>query len=448
VVRGADVTVVDPAAGETAVGRVLRNSGWLIGAYALAFGFTFIQNVVLARSLDPAGFGVLAVVISLVTFVQLLLGSRVWEAVTKFVVEFLERGDPHRATATVKLCLLVDAAGAVLGTMLLLILAEPAARVFAAPSAAAPIRLYSLSILVAIPVATTQALLRLADRFRWLAAQTAAENLARLALVVVALVVAGPDLLAITGAFLAAASVAAASLWFLGSRVVRPLGLTPWKSAKLSLLREDRRRILGFLLYSNLSGTARLVTGRVDVLIVGWLTDPASVGTYRLARTVADPLAAVATPVSHAVFPELSKLVHRGDVASVRALTRRIRATGAAVVLPVCLLTTLLAGVAIPWIFGESFSEAVPLTRIMVWQLVWIPFVWVPGLLLSLGRARLLATMTAIDAISYLLLLLALVPAFGAAGAAWATLLRFVGWTAMAAWIAPRVEADLEARVR
>jgi hypothetical protein len=26
--------------------------------------------------------------------------------------------------------------------------------------------------------------------------------------------------------------------------------------------------------------------------------------------------------------------------------------------------------------------------------------------------------------------------------------LRFVGWTAMAAWIAPRVEADLEARVR
>jgi O-antigen/teichoic acid export membrane protein len=148
------------------------------------------------------------------------------------------------------------------------------------------------------------------------------------------------------------------------------------------------------------------------------------------------------------VFPELSKLVHRGDVDSVRALTRRIRATGAAVVLPVCLLTTLLAGVAIPWIFGESFSEAVPLTRIMVWQLVWIPFVWVPGLLLSLGRARLLATMTAIDAISYLLLLLALVPAFGAAGAAWATLLRFVGWTAMAAWIAPRVEADLEARVR
>lgn len=438
------MTVAGAPAGTSAIGRVLRNSGWLIGAYVLAFGFAFVQNVVLARSLEPAGFGVLAVVISLVTFVQLLLGSRVWEAATKFVVEFLEREDADRATATVKLCLLVDAMGAVVGTLLLLAAAEWAARVFAIPSAASAIRLYSLSILVAIPVATSQALVRIADRFRWLAAQAVSENVVRLVLVATVLVLVGSELESIVAAYLVAGAVSAATLWWLGWRARRVLGLAPWARAPLSLLREDRRRILGFLLYSNLSGTARLVTGRVDVLIVGWLTDPASVGVYRLARTVADPLAGIATPVSQAVFPEISKLVHRRDLTTLRALTSRIRRLGTAVVLPVCLVTTLLAGWAIPLMFGPSFTEAVPLTRIMVWQLVWVPFVWLPGLLLSLGRARTVAAIAAVDAATYLLLLLFLVPPFGAVGAAWATLLRFVGWTAMAAFAAGRVEADLE----
>jgi len=438
------MTAVDTTAGASAVGRVLRNSGWLVGAYVLAFAFAFVQNVLLARSLDPAGFGVLAVVISLVMFVQLLLGSRVWEAVTKFVVEYLERDDPNRATATVKLCVLVDAVGALVGALFLFVVAKPAAQIFATPSAAGAIQLYALSILVSIPVATSQALLRIANRFRWLAAQTVAENLVRLVLVAAVLGLVGSELVPIVGAYLVAAMVSAGWLWALASRAARSLGVATWRDAPLSLLREDRGRILRFLLYSNLSGTARLVTGRADILIVGWLTDPASVGVYRLARTVADPLAAVATPVSHALFPELSRLVQRRDVTAVRRLAQRIRNGGLAVVVPVCVFTTLLAGWAVPLIFGESFAGAVPLIRIMVWQLVWMPFVWVPGLLLSLGRARLVAEMAAADAGSYLLLLLILVPPFGAVGAAWATVLRFAAWTGMAAAVARKTDRELE----
>ena len=82
----------------------------------------------------------------------------------------------------------------------------------------------------------------------------------------------------------------------------------------------------------------------------------------------------------------------------------------------------------------------------MVWQLVWIPYVWLPGLLLSLGRAGAVATFTSLDAVVYLLLLLILVPAFGVTGAAWATLLRFLVWTSAAALIASRVDRGLEAR--
>lgn len=434
-----------PAGGE-ATARVLRHSGWLAGAYAFAFGLALLQNVVLARNLDPSDFGVLALVIAVVTFVQLLLGSRVWEAATTFVVEFRGRGDGARATATVKLCYLVDALGAVVGFLLLTVTAEPIARTFSAEAAAAPIRLFALSMLVAIPIATSTALLRVGDRFRWLSAQTVGENLVRLGAVVCVLIVFGASLMPIVGAYIAAVAFSATTLWWLARRIRGELGLVRWRDAPLSLLAEDRRKILAFLLNSNLAGTARVVTGRVDVLIVGWLTDPASVGVYRLARSVSDPLAAVATPVSQAVFPEISRLVQAGDGQAIRALTLRIRRLAIEVVVPVCVATVLLAGWLVPLVFGPAYEEAVPLIRIMVWQLVWLPYVWLPALLLSLRRSGALATFTAIDAGVYLALLLLLVPPLGVGGAAWATLMRFVVWTFAAAVIAKRLDLDLEAR--
>lgn len=436
--------VTSPGTG--AFDRVVRNSGWLVGAYLLAFGLAFVQNVLLARSLGPAEFGLLAIVIFLVTFVQLLVGSRVWEAATTFVVRYRAHGDAARTTATVKLCYLVDAIGAGVGALLLLALAAPASRIFGEGTIAGPIRLYALSLLLAIPMATASALLRVADRYRWLAVQTVGENLIRLLAVSVVLATFGPQMEWVIAAYLLAVAASAASLLWLASRVRSELGLIPWRAAPLRVLAEDLGAIVRFLLYSNLSGTARVLTGRVDVLIVGWLTDPASVGFYRLARSVSDPLAALATPVSQVVFPEISKLATERDVDGIRRLTRRVRQLAVVLVVPACVLTTLLAGWAIPAVFGESFAPAVPLVRIMVWQLLWIPYVWVSALLLSLGRARTVAAMSALDAAIYVALLLVLVPAFGVTGAAWATLGRFVAWTAVAATVGTRVDRGLELR--
>ena len=72
-----------------ALPRAAPDSAWLSGAYVVAFAIALIQNVVLAREDRAGGFGLLAMVVATVTFVQQLLGS-VWEAVTTFVVAFLD----------------------------------------------------------------------------------------------------------------------------------------------------------------------------------------------------------------------------------------------------------------------------------------------------------------------------------------------------------------------
>jgi O-antigen/teichoic acid export membrane protein len=415
----------------------------LVIAYALSAGFTLLWNIVLARSLGAARYGSFAIVLSLVTSAQMLFSSRVWETVTTFVVRFVGEGNPRRATSTIKLCLLVDVIGALIAFGLMVAIADAAVRAFGLPSAAGPLRYAAFAIVLGAPAATAASVVRLGDRFAWLAAHTIADNLARLLGISIALSLAGPSLRAVVLGYLAAAAISTGALVGLARVAARGLGLAPWRDGPLSALTGEWRRILGFLAYSNVAGTARLLSGRVDVLVVGWFTDPSSVAVYRLARTVADPLAGVATPVSNAIFPEVSRLVHAGDERAIERLTRSFRDLAVVVVLPVCVVTTLSAGWLIPSVFGSGFAAAVPLTQIMVWQLVWVPYLWLPGLLLSLGRSRLVAAVTLVDSAGYLAALLVLVPTFGVIGAAWATLVRFVAWTLAASAIAERTRPRL-----
>ena len=418
--------------------RVSRQAGWLLTANMLVFGLAFVQGLVLARNLGPAGFGTLALIFAITDVFQQLLSSRVWEATTTYVTRFRADGDPVAAAAVVKLCIVADGVGAVLAGLLVVVAAPWLATWFVKdPAAGDALRLYALVPIVMIPVATCRALLRLADRFRWLSIALVAEAVVRLVLVLTVVATLGGDLRAVVWAYVAAATFGAAITVWLITRAWTVLHLAPWRRASLRSIPE-LGGVIRFMAYSNVSGTFRMLSGKADVLIVGWFADPAAVGMYRLARTLADPLVALSDPVYQAVYPEMARLVHDGERQDVGRLASSLRTWGWRIVVPVGIAVSLAAAWFIPTVFGESFAEAVPLTQILVWQLVWLPYLWVPGLLLALGRARTVAALTAADGVGYIALLFLLVPTFGVAGAAIATVLRFAIWAVAAAELGRR----------
>lgn len=421
--------------------RLSRQAGWLLGANLVVFGLALFQGLLLATSLGPAGFGSLALIFAITDVTQQLLSSRVWEAATTFVTQHRSNGDPVAAAAIVKICFAADAVAAVAASALVVASASWLAVTFIKdPSAADALRIYALAPIVMIPVATGRAMLRLADRFRWLSIELVAEGVVRLALVVFVLAAVSGNLRAVVLAYLAAAVFGAAAMVWLVHKAWVILELAPWREARL-LAVPELGRVIRFMFYSNVSGTFRLLSGKADVLIVGWFADPAAVGTYRLARTLADPLVALSDPVYQAVYPEMARVVHGGDTSSIGQLASTVRAWGWRIIIPVAVVVTVGAGWFIPSAFGSSYAGAVPLTRILVWQLVWLPYLWVPGLLLALGRARTVTALTAADGIVYVALLILLVPAFGVTGAAIATVTRFAAWASVASAIGRRAIA-------
>src|SRR5262245_30218266 len=105
------------------VRRLLQNATWLIGGNALASGLGFAQAVVLGQALGVEGYGLLAVVIALVSTVNQVVDIRMWETVTKFVGDDHERGEHGRARAMVKFAYLVDAGTGILAFVLVVLLA-------------------------------------------------------------------------------------------------------------------------------------------------------------------------------------------------------------------------------------------------------------------------------------------------------------------------------------
>lgn len=432
----------DPAP-DHVLGRLSRQAGWLLGANILALGVAFAQGILLARNLGPAAFGSLALMLALTDLIQQLLSSRVWETATTFVTRYRATGDTRAAAAVLKICLSVDLIAATASTLLLLASAEFLARWFIKdPGAVGALRACAVMPILLVPIATGRSMLRMADRYRWLSSELLAESMVRLIAVWIVLALVGTELGPVVTAYLIAAGVGSVAMVWLMTRAWRELGLGAWRDSPLSAVPQPRQ-VLRFMLYSNLSGTFRLLSAKADLLMLGWFVQPAAVGVYRLARSLADPLVALSDPVYQATYPELARLIHEGATADARRLTDSIRRRAWLVIVPACMLVTLLAGWVIPLVFGTAYTSAVPLVQLLVWQLVWIPYLWVPGLLLSMGKAGIVASLTGVDAVIYVAMLLVLVPTMGVTGAALATVLRFLIWAVAAAELGRRANHEL-----
>jgi O-antigen/teichoic acid export membrane protein len=101
-----------------------------------------------------------------------------------------------------------------------------------------------------------------------------------------------------------------------------------------------------------------------------------------------------------------------------------------------CTLASLLAPFLIPLVFGHQFRDAVPIFEILVWQLLWLPLIWLRGWIVAIGEARVLARHGVLDMITMTVLLALLVPSLGIWGAATGVVLRTFIWAAGASLIA------------
>ncbi|PYM88738.1 MAG: hypothetical protein DME13_01275 [Candidatus Rokuibacteriota bacterium] len=160
---------------------------------------------------------------------------------------------------------------------------------------------------------------------------------------------------------------------------------------------------------------------RVDMVMLEWLAGPGELGRYAAAYRFLDAIIALAASLGGPLFPRLSSVAVSAPGEARRLLEagwRPLLALG----LPLTVGTVLVAGDLVALLFGPEYAGAAPLLRLLI--LGALPLFWVNvanHALIAGDRVWPLVGIYALSALVNVVGNVALVPHWGAAGSAVAT---------------------------
>ena len=258
--------------------RVIRNSGYLLGAQTTAAGLSMLQGILAARLLGVEGLGLLGVITQFSSVINRLTSFRMGELVISYVSRFAAQGDTRRPAAVFKAAGIAELVSSAAAFGILAALAPWAARTLAhRPAVADEFILYGLVLLANGMAESSTGLLQVFNRYRTLAVLTAVQSVITLGLIAVGFV-RGADLPWVVFAYLVGKAA-----WALGvtaaavRQATREWGAGWWR-APLSALNPTRRELIRFAFSTNLSASLNLVTRDSEVLWLGAFSTPLQVG--------------------------------------------------------------------------------------------------------------------------------------------------------------------------
>jgi O-antigen/teichoic acid export membrane protein len=159
--------------------------------------------------------------------------------------------------------------------------------------------------------------------------------------------------------------------------------------AKLATIASVRRPLTKFLLGTNIAGTLRTISTKLDVILIASLLNPAMVAIYRIAGKIASGLMILSDPLLVAIYPELSQLQVERKTDQLhkllRTLTLALGAFGAVAIIAFALFGTWF----ITLLAGHHYESAYPVTLVMIAGTICATvFFWARPLLLVRGHAH------------------------------------------------------------
>lgn len=410
--------------------RMSRNMSWTFAGQLFISLAAVATLFITARALGPANLGILALVESFVRIVDLILRIEPWQAVMRYAIQAQERRDEAAFARLIKLSLLIDAAGGLLSGSVCILLGHVAATWVGLPAGAGAqyIAVFACGLFVSFrPTAT--AVLRIYDRFDVLARIDMASAVLRFVLSLLAWQ-AGLGLWAFLLIMLIQSLLDGTVCLIFALREMRRRGHHDLLGAHgLAAIRENPG-ILRFMWNSNFNVILRQSANRVDVLALGALTNPTAVGLYQLGKRVMNRATKLAGPVRQVIYPELSRLWEQGKRAAFNRLILTVSLAILVLQLIVAIPVMLNIEPIIRAVFGPQYAGAGPVMNILLASsIVYASGVALNPALLSMGKDRLLVTVTLGSTLIFAASFLPLVHFFGVEGAALSNLLFNLVWT-------------------
>ncbi len=390
----------------------MKNVSWLVVAKSIPSFANIVEMIILARVLGVEMFGLMTLVIAYVRVVSSLVDFRVWESVVRYVGEFLEKKELDKALSMIKFSYIVDAVTGLLAFGVCILLASVANDIFIkSADGVSLVLIFSFTLVVASVNTTSEALFRVFDKFKVIVFIQLAKSVFKLGSIILALYL-GYGIKGVLVAYVAVSFFEFLLTQAVVNWVLREKGLHSWFSSKVILLSSRMREITWFLVNTSFNAALTIASeGRVAVLILGYFFGSGAAGLYKIARAVIKVIYRIIDPLDEAIFPKLvsfstSNLYYRfAEILkfSVKNLLKLI--------IPVLIIVFLFTERLIELIFGGQYIPASDTMRVLAVAVLFTGGAfWLTPMLLAIGKPGLRTAVSIFKALTYLALLLLLIP--------------------------------------
>jgi len=335
--------------------RLAKNIGWLAGSR----GFTALVSVaylaIAARALGPKDFGSFTLVLTYGQLIANLVQFQSWKGVIRYGAMHAAANDRDRLARLFGFTASLDWASAIVGFVLAIVAVPLIAPLLHWNAHEQQSAALFGGFLLLTTGATASGMLRLFDRFDVMAYIDAAAPVVRLIGSAIAWAAGGG-----VGSFLivwAAAVAVQFVLQWAAALFVHGSGIAVGRRSFVTALRENRR-ILKFMIQTNLANSLGLFWLQLGTLAVGAVAGPAEAGGFRIAQRLAKAIAKPAEPITRALYPELARLVAEDEHSTLRHVLIRVSAIAAGLAALIVLLTGFGGSEILRLIAGKQFEFA------------------------------------------------------------------------------------------
>lgn len=431
-----------PAAGDRAA-HAARNVVFSLIGFIGPVLLLLLTTPPILRGLGDAAFGVWAMVGNVLGYFTVF--NALQTASTKYLAEYVAVGDADRVHRLLGTSLAYNTVVGVLGGVAIWLLADPlASRILTIPPAlqapsAMAFRVAAFGFLLGTMAAWGAAVLAGLQRYGWLSAATLLgttfTGVGGVAVVRAGYGVVGVAATNVAGTALTAIVYAAVSRRLLGPPLFR--------------LRYDQR-MLGMVLSYGAFSTLQVVFGvlitQLDRTLLGAWVGVAAVTIYSVPMSMAVRIHQLSARALEVVFPIASTLQAEGSAQQLRNLYVRAQTANTALATMAAVpLFVFAAEILGAWIGADFAASAAPVFRLLIVAYAIFAANVVPSAILSgLARPGTVAASAGLLALGNLVGYVALIPRFGALGAAAASaiaslvcippLIAYVGRLVGASW--------------
>lgn len=397
----------------------MKNVSWLFVAKSVPSAANFLEVIILARVLGLELFGILTLVVAYVKIINSLLDFRVWESVMKYVGEFIEKNESEHALSMIKFSYIVDALTGIIAFLVSILLANVANDMFIkSPDGFELVLIFSFSLILATVNSTSGALFIVFNKFKTIVFLKLLGSIFKLGSVLIALYL-GYGIKGVLFAYVALSLFDFILNQIVVHKILKDRGLDSWLWARVGLLSHRMREIIWFLVNTSFNATLTIANeGKIAVLILGYFFGGGAAGLYRVARSVIKVIGRITDPLYEAIFP---KLVSFSTLNLYERLIEMIKFSVKNLfkfIVPVLIIVLVFTEQLISLIFGEQYITAANTMRILAVAVLFAGSTfWFTPLLLAIGRPGLRTVVSTFKILTYVALLLVLVPKYSYLGA-------------------------------